>query len=111
MIKRYQVTRDVADSHPNNWAGRDVRKGEVFDEFNGVTYGSCNQIDGVVLESEHGSFFEFPRDAVAVVEPPPCGGVAGYVNGITEPEQEWQNVMIGPGGITLNQGPQAEWDE
>lgn len=65
MAKRYRVTRDILDGHPNNWAGRDVRKGEEFDEFDGATYGCCDESYGVVLKrASSDTFFEFPRDAV-----------------------------------------------
>lgn len=68
MWTRYRVTRTVAKDEPGNYADREVAEGEVFAEFGGCSYGSCDVDNGVVLENERGAFFEFPRDAVEQVQ-------------------------------------------
>lgn len=70
VADRYRVTRDVSEHAANNWTGRDVGEGEVFYEFVGVEYGSCDVRNGIVLTTDPeggGAFFEFPRDAVEKV--------------------------------------------
>lgn len=64
MTIRYRVTRDVRSDAPNNWAGRDVQAGEMFSEYEGCTYGSCDLRGGVVLARGNNTFFEFPKSAV-----------------------------------------------
>jgi len=65
--KKYRVTRDVGKHDPRNWLGRAVAAGGGFPEFQGCTYGSCDTETCVQLTNEHGSFFDFPADAVEVV--------------------------------------------
>jgi hypothetical protein len=64
MTTRFRVTRNVADGEEHNWAGRSVFRGEHFTEFEGCSYGSCDEVNGVVLTGPDDTFFEFPRDAV-----------------------------------------------
>lgn len=59
------VTRDVAADEPNNFAHRDVAKGELFFQFWGPTWGCCDMVNGIPLSTDGDfPFFEFPRDAV-----------------------------------------------
>lgn len=65
MAVSYKVTRDVAKGDPRNWIGRDVAKGEVFSEYDGCTYASCDTVNCVqLLNPLYDSFFDFPDDAV-----------------------------------------------
>jgi hypothetical protein len=66
---RYRVTRDVAAWEDHNYAGRDVRKGELLYKFTGCTYGCIDTYSGVALCEVEGEypFFEFPWSAIELV--------------------------------------------
>ena len=66
-----KVIRDVAESERHNYLHRDVKAGETFFTFHEPTYGSVDWNNGIALSEKDGQypFFEFPRDAVEVVEP------------------------------------------
>jgi hypothetical protein len=61
-----RVTRDVGKGEAHNFAGRDVKAGEIFYRFTEPTYGCVDWTNGTALseaEDEY-PFFEFPADAV-----------------------------------------------
>lgn len=68
----YEVVHDVAENHPDNFAGRDVKAGETFFKFIGNNYNS-DPIPGRALVSKAGPtvypFFEFPLSALTKYDP------------------------------------------
>lgn len=66
---KVRVTRDVLSSE--NYSGRDVKEGEVLYVYQGHTYGCIDWLSGGVALTERDGetpFFEFPGDAVEVVD-------------------------------------------
>jgi hypothetical protein len=70
-MTKVRVTRDVPAGDAHNYLGRDAAEGEVFYLFTGPVYACVDDFNGIAL-SEGGPashpFFEFPRDAVEVIE-------------------------------------------
>jgi hypothetical protein len=70
---KVRVTRLVFHSDKNNYADRDVFKGEEFYLFPGCTY-DCISTGGVALSVSppetwwESFFFEFPSDAIEVID-------------------------------------------
>jgi hypothetical protein len=68
----YMVTHDIGENHPDNFAGRKVRAGEVFYKFIGNHY-SSEPLPGRALISAAGPrvypFFEFPLFALTAYNP------------------------------------------
>jgi len=66
-----RVIRDVAEAEAHNYLHRDVKAGETFYTFQKPVYGSVDTRNGIALSEvdDEYPFFEFPADAVEVVEP------------------------------------------
>lgn len=65
-----RVTRDVEMDEPHNYSGHEVKEGTYFFTFNRPTYGCVDDCGGIALSEVEGEypFFEFPRNAIEVVE-------------------------------------------
>lgn len=68
---RARVIRFVSEDDEHNFLHHDIYPGEEFYIFTGATYGCVDEVNGIAL-SDRGEdeypFFEFPRDAVEVID-------------------------------------------
>jgi hypothetical protein len=71
MARKVRVILDVPKDAPHNFSGRDVLAGETLYEVKVYTYDCVDTDGGIALtgKSDGGyPFFEFPRDAIEVIE-------------------------------------------
>jgi hypothetical protein len=65
-MNQVTVSRDVSMTERHNYAGRDVKKGEVLYLYMGFTYGCIDTTYGIActFEPDKPPFFEFPLNAI-----------------------------------------------